>query len=259
MQSNETAGPLISVITPAYNSQQFIHETIESVQNQTYTNWEMIIVDDCSTDKTTEIVASYQKEDARITLIKLKENAGSGVARNTAIEAAKGRFIAFLDSDDVWLETKLEKQLDFMLEKDIAFSFTEYVRMLEDGTEVNSVIKAPETIDYVGLMKHCVIGCLTVMLDTKKTGKVKMIHIRSRQDYVLWLTLTKNGFTAYGLPEVLSKYRLVQNSISSNKLKMVKQNWRVYRTVEEQSAIKSAWYILNYAFHYIKRRFNRRK
>src|SRR5699024_6415546 len=108
-------------------------------------------------------------------------------------------------------------------------------------------------------MQHSVLGCLTVMLDTKKTGKVKMIHIRSPQDYVLWLTLTTNGFTAYGVPEALSTYRLVQNSISNYKLKMVTQYWRVYRTVEEESAIKSAWYILNYAFHYIKRRFNRRK
>src|SRR5690625_385182 len=257
-QINEIKQPLISVITPAYNSEKFIKETIESVQSQTYSNWEMIIVDDCSTDKTAEIVTSYQEHDTRIIFIQLEENSGSAVARNTAMEAAQGRFIAFLDSDDMWLPEKLEKQLQFMLTKQVAFSFTEYARVNEEGTDINAVMKAPASIDYTGLMKHCVIGCLTVMLDTEKTGKVRMINIRSRQDYVLWLTLTKNGFLAYSLPEVLSKYCIVQDSISRNKIKMVKRNWSVYRVVEEQSVVKSAWYIFNYAFHYIKRRFNRK-
>src|SRR5690606_22928772 len=135
------ANPLVSVITPSYNSESFIKQTIESVQSQTYQNWEMIIVDDCSTDKTIEIIHQKSKEDTRIHLIKLNENSGAAVARNTAIRNAKGKYIAFLDSDDFWLPNKLERQVQFMLEHDYAFSYTSYRIMNEDGTKTNKVIK----------------------------------------------------------------------------------------------------------------------
>jgi teichuronic acid biosynthesis glycosyltransferase TuaG len=253
-QTEEMNSPLVSIITPAYNAERFINESIKSVLNQTYSNWEMIIVDDCSTDHTTEVVASYGQNDSRIQLIELERNSGPAIARNTAMDKARGRFIAFLDSDDLWLPNKLERQLDFMLEKDIAFSFTEYGRIKEDGEDLlNTIIDAPETINYDGLMKHCVIGCLTVMVDTKQTGKLKMINIPSRQDYVLWLSIVKSGFLAHGLPEVLAKYRLVKNSISSDKIKMAKQNWRVYRKIERQNLMKSSWYFSNYVLSYIRR------
>lgn len=244
--------PLISVITPAYNAARFIGETIESVQKQTYSNWEMIIVDDCSTDDTVQIVESYQEKDPRIRLYKLEKNSGSAVARNTAMEQAKGRYIAFLDSDDRWLPEKLEKQLQFMQEKDIAFSFTTYVRMLEDGTRTRAYSNTPEVVGYDDLMKRCVIGCLTVMLDREKIGHLKMVNIRTRQDYVYWLTITKKGFLAYGLPEVLAEYRLVENSISSNKLKAAKRNWYVFRKIEKQSLIKSLWYFAHYVVRSLK-------
>lgn len=244
--------PLISIITPAYNAENFISQTIESALRQTYTNWEMILVDDRSTDRTVEYIKSYQEQDDRIKLIELEENSGSAVARNTAMEAAKGQYFAFLDSDDLWTPQKLEKQLRFMQEKDIAFSFTKYVIVQEDGTETNAVTETPAYVDYDDLMKYCIIGCLTVMLDTAKIGKVEMLNIRTRQDYVLWLTLTKKGFLAYGLPEVLAKYRLVENSISSNKLKAARQNWNVYRYIEKQSLAKSIWYFSNYAFKSVK-------
>lgn len=245
--------PLISVITPAYNAAKFIGETIESVLNQTYTNWEMIIVDDCSQDETRNIVESYTKKDLRIKLYALEENSGAAVARNKAMELAKGRYIAFLDSDDRWLPEKLEKQLKFMQEKDIAFSYTGYVRILEDGTRTNAIVKPnKKTVNYDDLMKRCVIGCLTVMLDRSKIGKVDMVNIRSRQDYVYWLTITKMGFLAYGLPEVLAEYRLVEHSISSNKLKAAKMNWHVFRKIEKQSLLKSLWYFSNYAVISVK-------
>lgn len=237
----------ISIITPAYNAERFIGETIESVLAQTYTNWEMLITDDCSKDQTIDIIKSYQQIDERIKLVQLEENSGSAIARNTSMDHATGSFLAFLDSDDQWLPGKLEKQLDFMLEKDIAFSFTKYVRIKEDGTETNAITEAPETVGYNDLMKHCVIGCLTVMLNKDKIGNERMVNIRTRQDYVFWLTITKTGFLAYGLPEVLAKYRLVENSISSNKIKAAKQNWYVYRHIEKQSILKSGWYFLNYA------------
>ncbi|WP_249869266.1 glycosyltransferase family 2 protein [Oceanobacillus saliphilus] len=244
--------PLISVITPSYNAEKFIGYTIESVLNQTYSNWEMVIVDDCSTDNTTSIVKEYMERDKRIKLFVLEENSGSAVARNTAMENAKGQYIAFLDSDDLWLPEKLEKQLSFMREKEIAFSFTKYVRILEDGTKTNAVSEAPESVNYDDLMKRCVIGCLTVMLDREKIGNLKMVNIRTRQDYVYWLTITKNGFLAYGLPEILAEYRLVDNSISSNKWKAAKRNWYVFREIEKQSLPKSIWYFSHYAVRSIR-------
>lgn len=242
----------ISVITPAYNAERFIGETIESVLNQTYPHWEMVIVDDCSTDRTVDIIKKYQQKDKRIKLIQLKKNSGAAVARNTAMAHATGRYIAFLDSDDLWTEDKLEKQLAFMQENDIAFSFTRYARMKEDGTVTNAVADAPHHVGYNDLMKHCVIGCLTVMLDREKIGDLKMMNIRTRQDYVYWLTITKKGHLAYGMPDTLAKYRLVQGSISSNKWKAAKRNWYVYRHIEKQSLLKSIWYFANYAFTSVK-------
>lgn len=239
--------PLVSIITPAYNAERFIGETIESVLKQTYPHWEMIIVDDKSTDRTVEIVESYVKQDSRIKLIQLEKNSGSAVARNTAMDNAKGRYLAFLDSDDLWMEEKLEKQLKFMQENDIAFSFTKYVRMKENGELTNAISKAPKRVGYHQLMKHCVIGCLTVMIDREKVGEERMVNIRTRQDYAFWLSLMKKGFDAYGLPEVLAKYRLVENSISSNKLKAAKQNWYVYYHIEKQGLLKSLWYFAHYA------------
>lgn len=238
--------PLISVITPAYNSERFIGDTIDSVLQQTYPNWEMIIVDDCSTDNTRKIVEDYQKRDKRIKLFTLEENSGSAVARNKAMELAAGRYIAFLDSDDRWLPEKLEKQFAFMKEKEIGFSFTTYVRILEDGTRTNAVSNTPVSVNYDDLMKRCVIGCLTVMLDRDKVGHLKMVNIRTRQDYVYWLHITKKGFLAYGLPEILAEYRLVGNSISSNKWKAAKRNWYVFRKIEKQSLAKSIWYFAHY-------------
>lgn len=239
--------PLISVITPTYNAERFIKETIESVQEQTYDNWEMIIVDDASKDQTRQIVKQYCEKDARIQLIQLEKNSGSAVARNTAMDHAKGRFIAFLDSDDLWLPEKLDKQIKFMLENNVAFSYTRYRRMREDGQLTNGLSKVKQTIEYEELMKQCIIGCLTVMLDMDKIGEERMVNIRTRQDFVFWLTIMKKGIPAYGIDEVLAHYRLVENSISSNKLKAAKRNWEVYYKIENQGLLKSLWYFLNYS------------
>ena len=251
--SNGKSYPLISVITPTYNSERFIRKTIESAQAQTYTNWEMIIVDDCSTDRTVEIIEELKEHDSRIQLIKLNENCGPAIARNVAIERAKGRYLAFWDCDDQWMPEKLEKQLKFMQEHRIAFSFTKYMKIKEDGSEKNLIVDIPNEVNYKQLLKHNVIGCLTVMLDIEMIGEVKMINIRSRQDFVLWLTICKRGFTAYGFQEVLSKYRVVKGSLSSNKLKMAKQMWKVYREIEELSLIRSIWCFLNYLYFAIRK------
>lgn len=240
-----TNSPLITVVTPAYNSENFIGETIMSVINQTYKNWEMIIVDDFSNDDTVNIIKKIQDIDNRIKLVQTKENNGPAVARNIALNMARGRFIAFLDSDDLWTPEKLEKQLNFMIKKNIAFSFTQYVHISESGEEGN-IVRVPNEVSYHDLLKHNMIGCLTVMIDTHKTGKIQMVNLRTRQDYVLWLYLCKKGFIAHGLQETLAKYRNVTGSISSNKWKVAIQNWKVYREVENLNIVYSTWYFINY-------------
>lgn len=244
----EKQSKLVSIITPAYNAEKFIAETIESVLKQTYSNWEMIIVDDRSRDRTIEIIKEYQKKDRRIKLIKLEKNSGSAIARNTAMDQSKGKYLAFLDSDDLWLPEKLEKQVAFMENKNIAFSFTRYVRVREDGTETTMISKVPEIVTYEDLMKQCVIGCLTVMLDREKIGNMRMVNIRTRQDYAFWLKILRNGYLAYGYPEILAHYRLVENSISSNKVQAAKRNWYVYRSIEKHNLPRALWYFANYGF-----------
>jgi teichuronic acid biosynthesis glycosyltransferase TuaG len=245
--------PLVSVITPTYNSSRYIKSTIDCVRKQTYENWEMIIVDDCSKDSTVAIIEQEVEKDFRIKLIKQKTNGGSAVARNKAIKNAKGKFIAFLDSDDYWCEEKLEKQVAFMLGNDIAFSFTSYTIMDSDGINTNKIIKVPKEINYSGLLKNTIIGCLTVMLDIEKLGRVQMPNIRTRQDTALWLSILKKGNTAYSINEPLSAYRKVQGSISSNKIKMAKQNWKMYREIENLNVLKSSWCFVNYALNAIKK------
>lgn len=241
--------PLISIITPSFNAGSFIKETIRSVQSQSYTNWEMIVVDDLSKDNTLEIVKEEQKKDDRIKLIVLEENSGAAIARNIGIDHAKGKYLAFLDSDDLWLPEKLEKQLVFMQSKDIGFAFTGYQIITQNGESTKKVVQVPEVIDYNGLLKNTIIGCLTVMIDVEKIGKVTMPNIRTRQDTATWLKILKQGHYAYGLNEALAQYRKVENSVSSKKFNMAKKNWRLYRDIEKLSIPKSAWCFVNYAYN----------
>lgn len=247
--------PFISIVTPSYNASSFIKETIHSVQAQTYNNWEMIIVDDVSKDNTRELIKEEIEKDNRIRLIELTENSGAAIARNTGINNAKGKYVAFLDSDDLWLPEKLEKQLEFMQNNDIAFSFTSYQIMNQDGILTDKVVHVPEKINYNGLLKNTIIGCLTVMLDIEKLGKVQMPNIRTRQDTATWLKILRQGHYAYGLDEVLSNYRKVENSISSKKFKMAKMNWKLYREIEGLSILKSAWCFINYALNGVVKHF----
>ncbi|RKI28502.1 glycosyltransferase family 2 protein [Bacillus thuringiensis] len=246
---------MISIVIPSYNASSFIKETIQSVQSQTYTNWEMIIIDDVSKDNTRELIKEEIKKDGRIQLIELQKNGGAAIARNIGINNAKGKYVAFLDSDDLWLPEKLEKQLEFMQNNDIAFSFTSYQIMNQDGTLTDKVVHVPEKINYNGLLKNTIIGCLTVMLDIEKLGRVQMPNIRTRQDTATWLKILRQGHYAYGLDEVLSKYRKVENSISSKKFKMAKMNWKLYREIEELSIPKSAWCFINYALNGVVKHF----
>lgn len=248
---------LVSIITPSHNSAKFIAETIDSVIAQTYSTWEMIIVDDCSIDDTRLIVASYAARDERIRLIVLERNGGAAVARNTAIKAARGRWIAFVDSDDLWTADKLEKQIAFMRASDCAFSFASYERMDEDGCYV-STVRVPNRISYSQLLKNNVIACLTAVYDTSKLGKILMPDIRKGQDYGLWLMLLKLTGEAMGMCEVLGCYRLRRSSISSNKLESSTWVWRIYRDIMQFNLPKTLYYFGWYAVTGIMRRLQER-
>ncbi len=245
---------LVSIITPSYNSARFIEQCVNSVFSQTYQNWEMIIVDDLSKDNSREIITSLAYKDKRIKKIFLVNNVGAAEARNVAIQQAKGKYIAFLDSDDLWDSYKLEKQIIFMKEKNIAFSYTTYQFISEDGSDLLNIIKAPKRMTYHSYLRNTIIGCLTVIIDREKMGDFKMPDIRSSHDMALWLLLMKRGFFAYGLDENLAKYRVVSSSNTANKMKAAKDVWNVYRKVEGLNIIYSIICFISYAFHAIKKR-----
>lgn len=243
---HEYVDDLVSIITPAYNAAECIAETIASVFAQTYPKWEMLIVNDCSKDNTAEIVKSYAAEDNRIKLINLKQNSGAALARNMAIQNAKGRYIAFLDSDDLWKKEKLQKQLEFMQQNDYSFTFTAYEHFKDVKKKTQNIIEAPKSLNYKQALKSNQIGCLTVMLDRKQILNIEFSK-QKHEDYILWLNILKQAITAYGLNERLALYRTGNSkSISSNKLQSALWTWNVYRDSQKFSIIKSAYYFLYY-------------
>lgn len=239
---------LVSIITPSYNSLDFVSMTIDSVLNQTYQNWEMIIVDDVSSDNSCETIEAYSKKDSRIKLIRLEINSGPAIARNRALKEAKGRYMAFLDSDDLWHPDKLSKQISFMKEKGIALSYTGYYRIEEESEETIDQIPVPNKVDYSELLKQNIIGCLTAMYDTQKLGKVYMPTILKRQDFALWLNILKKIPYAYGIDEPLAYYRVRKTSVSSNKLIASKYNWKLYREIEKLPLYKAIYYFGWYTY-----------
>lgn len=239
--------PLVSIITPTYNSDKYVSETIKSTINQTLTDWELIITDDCSTDDTWHIINRYAEKDSRIKVFQLPVNSGPGVARNYSIKKAIGRYIAFCDSDDVWHPQKLEEQIKFLQNKDLAFTYSSYQKMNEEGIK-GGIIKVPDEITYNDLLKTCSIGCLTAIYDTHKIGKIYMPEIRKRQDYGLWLRIFKIIGSTSGMPEVLASYRERSNSVSSNKLVAAKYHYKVLREVAKLNQLKAGYYFLFYAF-----------
>jgi teichuronic acid biosynthesis glycosyltransferase TuaG len=243
---------LVSIITPSYNSSRFIEECVGSVLSQTYDNWEMLIVDDYSADNSLQILKKYN--DKRIQLIELDKNVGASESRNVAIRKAKGKYIAFLDSDDLWEPQKLEKQISFMETEDIAFSFSTYQPMSDDESKLYSIIHAPKIVTYSSYLKKTIIGCLTVVIDREKTGGFEMPNIRSSHDMALWLLIMRRGFDAYGLDENLARYRIVSTSNTANKWRAANDVWMVYRQFEKLSFFYSIWCFLNYAFNAIIKR-----
>ncbi len=245
---------LVSIITPSYNSSKFIKDCVASVFSQTYKNWEMIIVDDCSKDNSKEIISELSTKDKRIKPIFLEKNVGAAEARNAAIRQSKGKYVAFLDSDDLWNPKKLEKQLSFMYENEIAFSYTNYQFISENGEDLSNIISAPEKMTYDSYLKNTIIGCLTVIIDREKSGEFEMPNIRSSHDMALWLLIMKRGFSAYGLDENLARYRIVSTSNTASKWHAAKDVWKVYRQVEKLSFIYSTWCFVWYAFNALKKR-----
>lgn len=251
----------VSIITPIYNCEKFLPKIIECVINQTYTDWEMLLVDDCSPDNSAEIIKKYAKDDNRIKYFKLDKNSGAAIARNKALEESNGRFIAYLDADDLWKPEKLEKQVEFMLKNNYPFTCTDYEKIDESGKSLNKIVKIPKKVNYNLFLRNTIIQTVGVMVDTKLTGKelLKMPNIRRRQDAATWCQLLKNGFDCYEVPENLSYYRVVKNSLSSNKFKAVKTNWYWYRKIEKLPLWKACYCFIGYAFNAVKKRIYIRK
>lgn len=238
---------LVSIITPSFNSEKFISDTIRSVKNQTYQNWEMIIVDDGSTDNTVSIIEEFL-HDNRIQLHRLDKNSGTGVARNKAISLAKGRYIAFLDSDDLWKSEKLQKQIEFMVSQNQPFTFSYYECIDEEGKALGKMIQAPKTLTYRQLFWSNWVGNLTGIYDAEFFGKIAISSARKRQDWRMWLTILKKIKTAEPIPESLAIYRVRENSISASKTELLRHNYKVYREFHHKSAITATACMIGFLF-----------
>jgi len=237
---------LVSIIMPCYNAEKFIVEAIESVIAQSYANWELIVVNDASTDESQTYIDTYSKKDARISSLQNPTNLGVAHSRNIALHKAKGDYIAFLDSDDVWLPQKLELQLTLMQEEDIALCYSAY-HTIDTNGEKRSTFHVPTQLNYADMLKTSYIGTLTTMYNAKILGKVYLSDM-GHEDYVMKLAILKCIPYAKGINTPLAKYRVQENSLSSNKLKAALWQWHIYRKIEKLSFWKSCYYFVQYAY-----------
>lgn len=245
---------LVSVIMPSWNCGQFIADSISSVQAQTYPNWELIIVDDCSTDNTETVVKSFN--DPRIRYYKNNINSGAAVSRNLALREAKGRWIAFLDSDDLWKPEKLERQIIFMEENGYKFSYTYYTEIDAEGNDRDILLTGPNKITKAGMFAFCWPGCLTVMYDVNTVGLIQIHDIKKNNDYAIWLKVCQKA-DCYLLPEVLASYRRGRSgSVSSHGIcTMIKWHYKLFRESENMGIISSLWHTgINLVCGYYKKR-----
>ncbi|MDR1913036.1 MAG: glycosyltransferase [Clostridiales bacterium] len=238
---------LVSVITPMYNAELYISDTIKSVLSQSYENWEMIIVDDCSTDNSLRIVLDFADKDDRIHIVRKRKRAGVAETRNTALDIAKGRYIALLDADDCWLPNKLERQLEFMSGTGCALSFSSFGYIDKNGNKLNRLSKAEKHVTYARLLNSNPIGCLTVIVDKRRFKNIHMPEI-PHEDYACWLELLKQGHTALGLDETLALHRIYPTSVSSSKIKSLSWVWNIYRRHLNFSYIRCLVRIVVYCF-----------
>ena len=239
---------LVSIITPLYNGERFVGQTIESVLAQTYPHWEMLIINDGSTDNSLAVAESYVAKDPRIKVFS-QPNGGSAAARNNGIRRAEGRYIALLDADDLWEPFFLERQLRLMTEKQCQLVYGAHKRINDKGEEILQPFIPPERLSYKDLLKTCSITCLTGLYDTKPYGKIYLREdFRSlRDDYVYWLTILRQSGVAYGNQGIVGSYRMSDSSLTAKKWKMIRPQYRVYREVEKLGIIKSCFYLINWA------------
>lgn len=242
---------LVSIIVPVYNSEDFLAAAIESVRRQTYPNWELLLVDDCSTDASADIIRRYAERDDRIHYILLPTNSGAAVARNTGLHSSRGRFIAYLDADDLWYPRKLERQLAFLQENKVYFSCCAYDKIEQDGTPLYKSVYMPSTMNYHQLLKNTIIQTVGVIVDTKYVDPalLEMPNVRRGQDFATWLQILRSGILFHGQHEVLASYRRVATSLSANKFRSLKRTWHVYRNVEHLSLPYAVWCEISYAYH----------
>jgi len=243
--------PLVSIITPLFNAEKYIAQTLESVQQQSYENWEHIIVNDASEDTSEEIVRNFAEKHPRVQLISLHENKGAAYCRNHATELAQGDYIAFLDSDDLWHPEKLTKQIGFMLSRDCEVSYTSYLHINEAGESLHKRIKALDQLPYKKQLRNNYIGNLTGIYKASTLGKIIAPPIRKRQDWAVWLTAIKrSGKPALGLVEDLAYYRVREGSISSNKLALIPYNFKFYRSHLGYSWFASVYRLFMFFWEY---------
>jgi teichuronic acid biosynthesis glycosyltransferase TuaG len=241
---------MVSIITPVYNCEKFIKECIQSVLNQTFKDWELILIDDFSSDSSRSIINEYINLDSRIKAYYFDENVGAGITRNKGIEISTRRFIAFLDSDDYWQKDKLKIQIDFMIQKNIEFSYTNFFE-LDKKDNVKKVILQPRSISYYTLLFNNYIKTLTAIYDTKRIGKVYMPSYRKRQDWGLWFNILEKTNKAYCLSQPLAYYRTSNSSLSKNKLLLVKENFNFYKLFHKKNFLISCMMmILFLIFHF---------
>lgn len=236
--------PLVSIVTPNYNSEKYIAKTIQSVLEQSYKNWEMIIVDDCSSDDSIKTIESYIKKDSRIMLIKMDKNLGVALCRNKAIEVSRGKYLAYLDSDDLWASNKLKKQIQYMETNKVDFTYSKYTHIDEEGNILNLKARIPESLNYSKMLFHCFTGCLTVVYNQEKIGKIYGPNISKSNDYALFLQVIKKCDKARGIKENLAYYRIRKDSISRNKLKKIKPHLYLLNKIEKINIFVSLFLIL---------------
>lgn len=246
---------LISIVMPVYNASAWLEETVESVQKQTYENWELIAVDDCSPDESFRMLERMAQKDARIRPIRREENGGAARTRNTGMDAARGQYLAFLDSDDLWDAKKLEKELAFLKERQAAFAFTAYEFGDENGRGNGRIVHVPPTLDYRHALSRTIIFTTTVMFDLQRIdrGLIRMPDVKS-EDTATWWKILRSGYTAHGLNENLAIYRRPKGSLSSNKMEAVRRIWNLYRNQEKLSVPVSAWHLFFWAWRAAARR-----
>lgn len=249
----ESYDPIVSVIIPCYNMKRFIFDSMRSVVRQTFRDWEMILVDDGSTDGTYEFIKSLSDSDYRI---KHATKAHTGIAdtRNQCIQMAQGRYLAFLDADDYWHNSKLEVQLEFMRDRKLGFSYTAYDCVNEEGETVVRSIKTAGNLDYNTYLRNTIIGCSTVMIDRDQVGDVVVPNFRTSEDSATWLKILRKGFKAYAIERPLTYYRIRSRSASSNKLQATADLWRVYRKQEKLPMMDAMDCFVSYAFNAVKKR-----